>query len=94
MIKGIYAIYDKKAKFYQDAIIAPNDEVAVRMLRNLFNDPNSQQSEIVLNAADLTLNKLGEFDNSTGLINENNMEDLPTPLVDLITFNTGAQNEK
>ena len=81
---GLYSIYDRKAKFYTDPRKAENDEVAIRDVKALFDDPKAQGSSYVINAEDYSLAKIGYFDNSNAEIYAE-----IEPIIDLITLKTG-----
>ena len=42
MIKGLYAIYDKKAEMYSEPKPAPTDGVFIRMVSDMIAEGNNQ----------------------------------------------------
>jgi len=60
---NLYSIYDSKAEVHCPPFVAHNVAVAIRMFRDLLNQPDSQISRA---PADFTLFELGTFDESNG----------------------------
>ena len=88
MKSNLYSIYDIKAEYYSKPFVAQNDEVAQRLITNSFRDPQSSQSEYVLNPQDFQLVRLATFDDGDGHI-EADMK----PILDLITLRVNDNEE-
>ena len=68
MKQNMYTIFDKKANYHSFPFRAQNNEVALRTLKNTFEDERSKDIEYVKNPEDFTLFKVGGFDDNTGEI--------------------------
>lgn len=68
MLLKLYAVKDVLVGSFMNPIPMQNDEVAVRSLRIVANDPNSFKE----NKKDIQLWCLMSYDNETGLVVENN----------------------
>ena len=62
MIKKMFTIYDEKAEAYFPPFYTDTEGLAIRMIMETMNDPNSNLSKY---PADFTLFYLGEFDDRT-----------------------------
>lgn len=62
----LFCVYDSKAECYGTPFFMPTRGMAERAFGNLVNDP---QSSIHRNPEDFTLYEVGEFDDSTGVVN-------------------------
>jgi hypothetical protein len=63
--KGVYTIYDSKAKFYSTPFYSPNDDTAIREFVRIVNDTASNINPF---PDDYSLFKIGTFSDTTGLI--------------------------
>lgn len=63
MITNIYAIYDLKAKVFNQPFFLQNDDVAIRTCTSLANDTMTQCGQY---PEDYVLYNLGQYDDSTG----------------------------
>ena len=63
MIMNAYSIFDTKALHYHLPFFSPNDAVAIRLMGDLVNDP---QSRIAQHPADYVLYRVGLYDDATG----------------------------
>jgi len=68
MLKRMYTIYDKKAQFFDNIFYAVNDETAIRMLKNAFNQPEQQQAPFIVNPEDFALFVVGTWNDNDGTI--------------------------
>ena len=66
MILNIYSIFDSATKSYNTPFFMQNDELAIRALKNLVNDDSTDVCKF---PDQFILFKLGEFNDSTGFIN-------------------------
>lgn len=63
MRQGVYSIFDKKALDHQGVTLSPNDDVAVRWLREGLRGSNTQMEKF---PEDFQLRCVGVFDTETG----------------------------
>lgn len=66
-IHQIFSVYDQKAIAYLQPFFANTEGIAVRMFTAAVNDTEHQFARF---AEDYVLYKIGEFDDSTGLIEQ------------------------
>lgn len=64
-MKMVFQVFDVKAKAYAQPFFASREGLALRMFEEAANDP---QTELAKYAADFTLFKTGEWDETTGEI--------------------------
>lgn len=65
MVKGLYAIYDKKAEMYSEPKPAPTDGVFTRMVSDMIAEGNNQ---IASHPEDFAVYKIAEWAETTGNI--------------------------
>lgn len=63
-----FSIFDSKVSVYREPMLAANRHDMVRQIDNLFRDPAQAKNQLLLNAEDFSLFKVGEFTKKTGLI--------------------------
>ena len=63
-----FTIYDSKTKSYNEPSMAMNRDDMLRILLNIFRDPNQSRNRYFLNAEDYSLFRIGSFDMRTGKI--------------------------
>lgn len=63
-----FSIYDSKIGLYRAPMLAINRHDILRQIDALFRDPEQQKAQLVQNAEDFSLFKIGEFDKKTGVI--------------------------
>lgn len=63
MITNAYAIYDRKGLIYHPPFWAATDGLAVRMLQDTVNDPNTTLSR---HPGDYVLYRVGAYDDASG----------------------------
>jgi len=73
----IYSIYDSAAKNYQRPFYAGQDAEALRAFEDLVNDENTP---VHAHPEHYSLHRLGDFDDSTGTIQDETNENLATAL--------------
>lgn len=67
MIKQYYAVYDRKAEMYSPPFLEVKDGTAIRAIQDLV--INQKDHAFAKHPSDFSLHKLGEFDDSEGVIN-------------------------
>lgn len=73
----IYAVYDMQAQAYLQPFFYPNDGMAVRQIR--YNMTIEPKSPFCVHPEDYRLDCVGVFDDSTGMVNQNDV----TPIMNL-----------
>lgn len=63
MIKGVYSLYDKKAKIYMNVFTDVNDGTAIRQMQQACNQENSIISQY---PDDYALFRITQWDDETG----------------------------
>lgn len=63
MVKNIYSVYDKKAKYYSTVFLFSQDAEAVRAFSDVVKD---KRTMIGLHPSDFSLYRIGRFDDNTG----------------------------
>lgn len=63
-----FTLCDTKVGVYREPMLAINQFDMVRQIQSLFKDPAQQQNQIVTNAEDFSLFKVGAFTKKTGEI--------------------------
>lgn len=63
-----FSIYDSKVGIYREPMLAINRHDILRQIDALFRDPQQQQNQLLQNAEDFALYKVGEFSKRTGVI--------------------------
>lgn len=66
--REFFSIYDTKTGIYRTPYLHVNKLDALRELDNLFRDPEHQKAQLVQNAEDFSLFKVGGYDTKTGEI--------------------------
>lgn len=64
----IFSIYDSKAAFYGQPIMARNELELIRDFTNDFKHPDREKSKLYLNAEDFSLFRIGFYNRDTGTI--------------------------
>lgn len=64
-IQPMYSLFDKKALTYSPPFVASNDQVAIRMVRDLVQDTNTTVGR---HASDYTLYGIATWDDALGLV--------------------------
>lgn len=64
-----FSLYDTKVEAYRPPVLAINQYDMLRQLDNMFKDPEHAKNQIVQNAEDFQLFKVGDFTKKTGTIN-------------------------
>lgn len=57
----LYVIYDSKAAQYGKPVFVKNKEVLLRDIMQLFRDPNEQKNQLLTNAEDFSVFRIGSF---------------------------------
>lgn len=63
-----FVIYDSKVQAYREPILAVNKFDLLRQIDTLFRNPESQKNQLVMNAEDFSVFKIGDFTKKTGVI--------------------------
>lgn len=69
-----FTIYDSKTESYREPMLAQNRFDMIRSLEGLYRDSRQATNQLITNAEDFALFKVGEFDRKTGLIVSTNHE--------------------
>lgn len=85
MLNRMYALYDKKAQFFQKPFHAVNDETALRMIKNAFTQQDSQQAPFVVNPEDFSIHLIGTYDDNSGKV-ESDIQHI-TDILELVPAN-------
>lgn len=64
----IFTIYDTKSKSYRAPSYGLNKHVVIREITNLLRDPAQANNQLLLNAEDFQIFKIGSYDYATGQI--------------------------
>lgn len=68
MIMNMYAIFDRKAKSFSPPYIYQNDDLLKRSVADMFRDPQSAGTNLVVYAEDYDAYRIGAMDTDTGVI--------------------------
>ena len=82
-----FTIHDSKTGAYKEPMLAINRHDMLRQIDNLFRDPNQKLNQLLTNAEDFSLFKIGEYCKSTGTITSTKHEHIAN-LIDLRTSAT------
>jgi len=63
-----FTIYDTKSSSYREPMLAINQHVMLRQISNLLADPAQSKNELLTNAEDFQLFRVGTYDRKTGQI--------------------------
>jgi len=63
-----FTIFDSKVGTYREPMLAINRHDILRNLQGLFQDPAQQRNQLVTNAEDFSLFKVGEYSKKSGTI--------------------------
>jgi hypothetical protein len=66
MTKVYYAVYDRKAEIYSQPFLEIKDGTAIRAVQDLV--INNKDHAFAKHPSDFSLHRLGEFDETTGII--------------------------
>lgn len=67
--REMFTMYDSKTESYNEPVFAINKHDVVRMMLNLFRDPQQQEkNKFFVNAEDYSLFKIGDFCLKTGTV--------------------------
>lgn len=70
-----FSIFDSKSKSYDDPMYAPNKDVLLRDILNIFRNPEqSRKNKFFINAEDYSLFKIGSYSKKTGQLKIQNLE--------------------
>lgn len=71
----MFAIFDSKANAYgQQPTFAMNKDVLLREILQLFRDPAQAKNQLLTNAEDFSIFRIGAYDRKTGQISPKNHE--------------------
>lgn len=70
----VFTIFDSKAKAYEDPMFAPNHQVLIREIVNIFKGPNAFKNKFFMNAEDFSMFRIGTYSKRTGLVTPQNLE--------------------
>ncbi|WNK14458.1 MAG: nonstructural protein [Microvirus sp.] len=63
-----FTIYDSKTESYREPMLAVNQHDMLRQIDGLFRDPAQERNQLLTNAEDFSVYKIGTFTKKTGLI--------------------------
>lgn len=63
-----FTIYDNKVGIYREPMLAINRHDILRQFDSLFRDPKQQTNQLLTNAEDFSLFKVGEYSKKSGTI--------------------------
>ena len=81
MKKVYYAVYDKQAEMYSQPFLEIKDGTAVRAVQDIV--INNKDHAFAKHPKDFSLHRLGEFDETTGVITGKNK---PHKIIDIETL--------
>jgi hypothetical protein len=81
MKKVYYAVYDRKAEMYSQPFLEIKDGTAIRAVQDIV--INSKDHAFAKHPRDFTLFRLGEFDETTGVITG---QDKPKQIIEIETL--------
>lgn len=81
MTKIYYAVYDRKAEVFSPPFLEIKDGTAIRAVQDLV--INSKDHVFAKHPSDFSLHRLGEFDETTGIITGN---DKPQKIIEIETL--------
>lgn len=97
----IFTVFDSKSRSYDDPIFAPNKDVLLRDILNIFRDPQKQETnKFFINAEDYSLFRVGSYSKRTGeldhqkpehIVNFHELRALVTPEVHRSGQETGPR---
>lgn len=70
----LFTVYDSKSQSYREPVQAPNKDVLLREILNLFKNPSEARNILLTNAEDYSLWRIGTFDKKSGKIESSNPE--------------------
>lgn len=70
----VFTIFDSKVGNYRLPMTAINKFDIIRQCESLFEDQQQVTNQLVTNAEDFAIFKIGEYDRKTGRLNESNHE--------------------
>ena len=63
-----FTIYDSKTESYREPMLAINQHDLMRQIDNLFRDPQQERNQLLTNAEDFAVFRIGRFTKKSGLI--------------------------
>lgn len=63
-----FTIFDSKVGIYREPMLAVNQHDILRQIDTMFRDPAQARNQLLLNAEDFSVFKIGDFTKKTGLI--------------------------
>lgn len=63
-----FTIFDSKVGIYREPMLAVNRHDMLRQVDGLFRDPQQKTNQLLTNAEDFSLFKVGEYSKKTGVI--------------------------
>lgn len=88
--REFFSIYDSKTGIYRAPLLHHNRFEIVREVENLFRDPEHAKAQLVVNAEDFSIFKVGDFDTKTGEIRPTSA---PEHIVNLNDIRLAAQRQ-
>lgn len=85
----IFSIFDSKTKSYGNPNFAPNHEVLIRDIANMFRDPTQAQNKLLINAEDYSVFRIGTYDNKSGQITSQ----LPEHVINMHDLRAATQTQ-
>jgi hypothetical protein len=81
MSKVYYAVFDRKAEMYTQPFLEIKDGTAIRAVQDLV--INNKDHPFAKHPSDFSLHRLGEFDETTGIITG---QDKPNKIIEVDTL--------
>ena len=81
MTKVYYAVFDRKAEMYSQPFLEIKDGTAIRAVQDIV--INNKDHAFAKHPSDFSLHRLGEFDESTGVITGKNK---PEKIIEIETL--------
>jgi len=81
MTKVYYAVFDRKAEMYSQPFLEIKDGTAIRAVQDIV--INNKDHAFAKHPSDFSLHKLGEFDETTGVITGKNK---PEKIIEIETL--------
>ena len=81
MSKVYYAVYDRKAELYSQPFLEIKDGTAIRAVQDIV--INNRDHAFAKHPSDFSLHRLGEFDETNGVITGQNK---PTKIIEIETL--------
>jgi len=66
--REFFTIFDSKTGIYREPRLSINKHDIMREIENLFKDPAHTKAQLVVNAEDFSIFKVGDYDSKTGEI--------------------------